>query len=775
MARIPKTKKVKVTPSKRLSIKLGGKDDLAYLQKQLKTDKNWYQLMVENMQNSVWVADRNVKILYVNPALCKLLGYSFDEIIGKSEYNFWDKNSISKVEKVVAIDRKKGISSSYEGKLIVKSGEKIPVLCLGTPLPDGGTVGILTDLRKLKEAEVLTSKLRKATEQSIDGIAVADFNGNIEFVNTAWAKMHGYKLKELTGKHLSLFHTKEQMKKDVIPFNRYVMKTGGHQGEIGHVKKDGTVFPTFMTTTLLRNEKGAPISFVGTARDITRQKEAEKLLEQRVKEFNVLYRAHAHLKMAHPLSRVLTNIAHDIVHAFQFMGVAQAKIVFDGKICKTSNKQFDFVHKIEEPIIVADIKRGVIQVGYIKKLPQIKKIPFLPEEHKLVESIARVLARHIFSRETIERHRKIVRKSFTSIFITVNGVLRYLNPRFCKMFKMEEQMAIGKSISDFILSPHIDLKNDSVLGSCHYESKGKQTDGNIIDLDIVMQNIDYHGEKAVLWHAHDVTILKRAEAKLKNFNAELKQLVEEKTRHLELANKRLRSLNELKDEFIAVTSHELRSPLTSIRGYLSFLVEKESLECVPDSIKQYLFRAYHNAESLNYLVNNILDVSRLDTGRFELQTVKTDLIQLAKNVIDSLSFQANEKNLEIKLKNPLYLDKLILEVDPIRLSQVLRNLLDNAIKYTCRDKKITVEVTTDWGFAVIKVTDQGIGIPKKQMESIFDKFIQLKNVDTRYKGGAGLGLFIARRIIQLHGGIIKVDSEKTKGTTFTIQLPLVSS
>lgn len=775
MPKASQSKKAKVTPSKCFSIKLGVQDDLAYLQQQLKTDKNWYQLMVENMQNSVWVSDRNVKVLYVNPSLCKLLGYSFSEMVGKSEYDFWGKNSILKVEEVVAMDRKKGISSSYEGKLIAKSGKKIPVLCLGTPLPDGGTVGILTDLRKLKEAEALTSKLRKATEQSIDGIAVADVDGRIEFVNPAWAKMHGYKTKELTDKHLSFFHTKEQLKNDVIPFNQRVIKTGGYQGEIGHVKKDGTVFPTFMTTTLLRNEKGAPISFVGTARDITKQKEAEKLLEQRVKEFNVLYRAHAHLKMAHPLSRVLTDVARDIVHAFQFVGLAQAKIIFDGKICKTSNKQFDFVHKIEEPIIVAGVKRGIMQVGYIKNIPQIKKSPFLQEERRLVKSIIRVLARHIFSRETIERHRKIVRRSFTGIFITVNGVLRYLNPRFCKIFKIEEKTAIGKSISDFILSPHLNLKDDSILSPCHYEVEGKQIDGNIINLDMVIQNIDYHGEKAVLWRVHDITTLKKAEAKLKNFNTQLKQLVEDKTHHLVLANKRLQSLNELKDEFIAVTSHELRSPLTSIRGYLSFLVEKESLECVPDSIKQYLFRAYHNAESLNYLVNNILDVSRLDTGRFELQTVKTDLIQLARNIIDSLSFQANEKNLEIKLKNPSFLDKLILEVDPIRLSQVLRNLLDNAIKYTCRDKKITVEVTTDWGFAIIKVTDQGIGIPKKQMENIFDKFTQLKNVDTRYKGGAGLGLFIARRIIQLHGGIIKVDSEKTKGTTFTIQLPLISS
>ena len=158
MAQTPRTKKTKAKPSKCLSIKLGRKDDLVYLQKKLKTDTNWYQVMVENMQNSVWVADRNVKVLYVNPSLCKLLGYSFNEMVGKSEYNFWDKDSIVKVEEIVTVDRKKGISSSYEGKIIAKSGERIPVLCLGTPLPDGGTVGILTDLRKLKEAEALTSK-----------------------------------------------------------------------------------------------------------------------------------------------------------------------------------------------------------------------------------------------------------------------------------------------------------------------------------------------------------------------------------------------------------------------------------------------------------------------------------------------------------------------------------------------------------------------------------------------------------------------------------------
>ena len=151
------------------------------------------------------------------------------------------------------------------------------------------------------------------------------------------------------------------------------------------------------------------------------------------------------------------------------------------------------------------------------------------------------------------------------------------------------------------------------------------------------------------------------------------------------------------------------------------------------------------------------------------------MVQLTQNIIDSLSFQAGERNITINFKNLAHLNKLILEIDPIRISQVLRNLLDNAIKYSRRDKQINVEVTTDWGFAIIEVSDQGVGIPKAKIKHIFDKFSQFKDTGTKYKGGAGLGLFIAKRIIQLHGGIIKVESERNKGTVFTVQLPLVAS
>jgi rsbT co-antagonist protein RsbR len=132
--------------------------------------------------------------------------------------------------------------------------------------------------RLLKRTQETLGELRKlqmAVEQFIDGIAMADMDGNIFFTNTAWAQMHGYSMEELVGQHMSMFHTAEQLQEEVIPFNEQVMKTGAHQGQVGHVRRDGVTFPTWMSTTVLKDEAGNPVGLVGMARDITEQQEVE--------------------------------------------------------------------------------------------------------------------------------------------------------------------------------------------------------------------------------------------------------------------------------------------------------------------------------------------------------------------------------------------------------------------------------------------------------------------------------------------------------------------
>lgn len=139
-----------------------------------------------------------------------------------------------------------------------------------------------------KRVEEIYQMLKRAVEQSIDGIAMANMDGVIQFCNNTWAKMHGYQIYEILGRHLSIFHTGEQMEKDVIPFNEWVKRTGAHHGEVGHLKKDGSIFSTWMSTTILKDEKGRPIGLVGIARDITERKKAEKALRASEEKYRLL-------------------------------------------------------------------------------------------------------------------------------------------------------------------------------------------------------------------------------------------------------------------------------------------------------------------------------------------------------------------------------------------------------------------------------------------------------------------------------------------------------
>ena len=147
-------------------------------------------------------------------------------------------------------------------------------------------------------------------------------------------------------------------------------------------------------------------------------------------------------------------------------------------------------------------------------------------------------------------------------------------------------------------------------------------------------------------------------------------------------------------------------------------------------------------------------------------------MKLTRNILDNLSFQFTERRLELEFVNLTGQDQIILTVDSIRLSQVLRNILDNSIKFTKRGKKIRVSIKREDKKISIAVADQGVGIPKAKLDQIFDKFMQVNNTHTKYKGGVGLGLFIAKRIVELHGGKIRAHKNDDGGTTISIILPL---
>jgi len=623
------------------------------------------------------------------------------------------------------------------------------------------------DNRRLVESE---RKYRELVELAHEGIVTVDAEENFTFVNQQFAKSLGYKRGELLGKSLFSFATKESVIR-LKQGTEIRKKNRKSRYEVVLIHKDGSEKYFWLSISPIFGKGKEFLGSMGVYSDMTERKMIELNLERRVKQINALYRVYSHARIVRRFSSVLNGITEEIVSAFPYNEYVQSHILFDGKSYSYPKKLKRFIHKIELPLIVAGIKRGILTVGYTKRIPDLKRFAFLKEERELTENVAKILCKHMFTREIAGRHKQILTKAFTAQVIVHKGKIKYTNTRFLSMFKCKKADALGKLIIKFLPDYFTSRKNvDGRIKECF----GKRFKGDNLELELTLLHITYNGHPSILLRIHDITALKQAQSKLKDFNKDLKTQVKEKTRHLEQANKRLQSLNDLKDEFIAVTSHELRSPLTSIRGYLSFLVEEESLEKMEDPYRAYLMRAYSTTDSLNYLINNILDVSRLDTGRFELQIQQTDIVRLTSGILDGLAFQVGENKLTLKFKNNTNTSTLMVPIDAIRISQVLRNILDNSIKFTKRGKKITVEMLKLGKSVRINVTDQGVGIPKAKLNQVFGKFMQVKNIHTKYKGGVGLGLFISKRIVELHGGKIKADRNEHGGTTISIDLPLTS-
>ncbi|HXF06470.1 MAG TPA: ATP-binding protein [Blastocatellia bacterium] len=228
-----------------------------------------------------------------------------------------------------------------------------------------------------------------------------------------------------------------------------------------------------------------------------------------------------------------------------------------------------------------------------------------------------------------------------------------------------------------------------------------------------------------------------------------------------------RELMRLKEEFVASISHELRTPLASIKGFAELLRKGKADD--PALQQEFLTRMIHEVDRLMALVNDLLDMSRMESGRLELTLVEVDLADVITETFKTLGTLAEQKG--ITLRSTLPDQPLVVRADRLRLEQVLINLVGNAIKFTDGPKPVLVTAESETDRVVVKVIDQGPGIPEEEIPRLFDKFYQVTSSAKRAAKGTGLGLYISRLIVEAHGGHIGVITELGKGSTFYFTLP----
>ena len=341
----------------------------------------------------------------------------------------------------------------------------------------------------------------------------------------------------------------------------------------------------------------------------------------------------------------------------------------------------------------------------------------------------------------------------------LNGTITSWNPAAMRMFGYTEEEAIGRSIR-MIIPDELQSEEDVVLAKIragekvdHYETTRQRKDGTRLNISLTVSPI--HDETGVIVGA----------SKIARDITERVRLAEENARLYEMA----REANRMKDEFLAVLSHELRTPLNAIVGYARLLRGGIISE---DKATRGLETLERNATWLSQIIDDVLDVSRIVSGKIRLDVQPVELPVIVDNAVSTIQPAAEAKN--VRVQTTIDPNVGTVSGDPDRLQQVVWNLVSNAVKFTPKGGRIQVRLERVNSHVEITVSDTGVGISSEFLPYVFDRFCQAEGGTTRKTGGLGLGLAIVRHIVEMHGGtVLAMSAGEGQGSTFTVRLPLM--
>ncbi|RYX79128.1 hypothetical protein EON76_00130 [bacterium] len=256
---------------------------------------------------------------------------------------------------------------------------------------------------------------------------------------------------------------------------------------------------------------------------------------------------------------------------------------------------------------------------------------------------------------------------------------------------------------------------------------------------------------------------------IKEINATLQQRIDVATKELRSSNSQLRHLDEVKDEFISMASHQLRTPLTSIKGYMSMVLEGDMGKITPQQ-HAVLTEAFNSSERMVRLIADFLNVSRLQTGKFIIEKNPVDIVSVVKGEIDSLQLIAKSHDMKLAFHAPK--TPIMIAIDEAKVRQVIMNFVDNAIYYSRANSTITVNVEAKDSAINFTVVDAGIGVPLEEQAMLFNKFFRAKNARKQRPDGTGVGLYLAKKVITAHDGKMIFASNAGEGSTFGFSIPV---
>jgi len=629
-------------------------------------------------------------------------------------------------------------------------------------------LGERTRSRLEQQVEERTAALAEAEERSRlllesagEGIFGVNSQGRLTFINPSATQMLGYNLDEMLGKEIhELIHHSHR---DSTPYSidECPMYMAYTRGEEFHVTdevlwtKDGNSFDVDYTSTPIMKDNqvvGAVITF----RDVTEQKELERNIRRSEERFRG-YFEHSQIGMAitspnkgwieaneqlmqmlgYRLDELREKTWSDITHPDDLeVDMEQFERMLSGEI---DNYGLDkrFIRKDGE-IIYTSLAAACVRDDSGDVLLVLTSLLDITERKKMEEEL----------RASREQLQNIFDTSPVGVAFSTKGIVHFANPKFTEMF----DVGVGDPSPSLYVEPGERDKIVEMLADEgkieNYELQMYGRNRQVRDMLINYMPIEYHGEKGILGWIMDITERKQMEEDIR----EAKEKAEEATR--------------AKSDFLANMSHEIRTPMNAIIG-MSHLALKTDLD---PKQHDYLHKIDMSAKALLGIINDILDFSKIEAGKLDMESTGFRLEDVMNNLANLICVKAEEKKLELLFRvDPETPTALI--GDPLRLGQILINLANNAVKFTEKGEIVVsvVPLDKDESTATLQfsVQDSGIGMTEEQRSKLFQAFSQADTSTTRKYGGTGLGLTISKRLCEMMGGRIRVDSEPGVGSTFT--------
>ncbi len=644
----------------------------------------------------------------------------------------------------------------------------------------GGIILLSETITERKQAEEQLHLQTAILQASANALIITDHDGIIQWANPAFAALTGYEVtKEALGKNpRNLVKSGEQDEDFYRNLWETILAGKVWRGELVNRRKDGALYDEEMTITPFANENGEITNFIAVKQDVTERKQAEKAIresEQQMKALitsldNVVFELDeqgTYLNiwtadeslLARPKSEVLGK------QVLEVLGEEQGALLGDGikRALKNGTPE-----SVEYPLDILGGRRW-----FTARINPIH-MPDAPRQ------TASVLVRDITELKQVEEALKKSEHAHRTLFENIpiglyrasaDGIFLQANPALVRMFGYQSRESLlGRRIIDLYVHPAYEenFRNEMQKGDLlsNFEAEYRRPDGTTFwTEDHVRAVRDENG--ALLFYEGsliDITVRKTAETLIQEYTSVLEKHVADRTAELVRANR-------AKDEFFANMSHELRTPLTGILGISEALL-MGTQGAINEKQTHYLENILSSGRHLLGLINDILDLAKIESGKIELKAEYVSLSSICESSLVFVKQQAQKKfiNVEYSFSGPAPL----IFADSKRLKQILINLLNNAVKFTPECGKVKLEVSQDdrAGQTWFSVSDSGIGISPENLQKLFQPFEQLDSGLSRQYGGTGLGLNLVKKLVEMHGGQVAVESEPGKGSRFYFNIPI---